>query len=103
MGARTPSGDDTRSPCVARAEPPPPPALRSVRVQANYSDIASAALQMHRDGSGTFTFTKTKLMYQPLERVVFDRVRDVRGAIRVLAEVLPEEVAQAAGFTEGDD
>ena len=49
-------------------------------------------LTVHRDGSGTFTFTKTKMMYQPSERVVFDRVRDVRGVVRVLAQVLPHEV-----------
>lgn len=70
-------------------------------VKANYSDIASAKLTMHRDGSGTFTFTKVKIMYHPTEYVVFDRVRDVRGCCRVLAEVLPEDVAQAAGFLEG--
>ena len=72
-----------------------------IRTQASYNDISSAKLTMHRDGSGTFTFTKTKIMYRPVERVVFDRVRDVRGACRVLAEVLPEEVAQEAGFLEG--
>jgi len=69
--------------------------------QAPYSDIAAASLAMHRDGSGTFTFTKVKLMYKPTERVVLDRVRDVRGAVRVLAEKLPPEVAQEAGFAEG--
>ena len=53
-------------------------------VKANYSDIASAKLTMHRDGSGTFTFT-VKIMYHPTEYVVFDRVRDVRGCCRVLA------------------
>lgn len=69
--------------------------------KADYSDIASAKLVMHKDGSGTFTFTKTKIAYHPTERVIFDRVRDVRGACRVLAQVLPEEVAQEAGFSEG--
>lgn len=67
----------------------------------NYGDVASAALTMHRDGSGTFTLTKVKAMYHPTERVVFDRVRDVKGAERMLAQVLPPEVAQAAGFAEG--
>jgi hypothetical protein len=70
--------------------------------QVNYGDISSASLTMHRDGSGTFTFTKVKMMYQPTERVVLDRVRDVRGAVRVLAQVLPAEVAQAGGFSEGE-
>ena len=40
-------------------------------------------------------------MYNPTEKVVFDRVRDVRGAVRVLAKVLPQEVAEDAGFAEG--
>jgi len=69
--------------------------------KATYNDISSAKLTMHRDGSGTFTFTKIKVMYHPTERVIFDRVRDVRGACRVLAEVLPHEVAEDAGFLEG--
>jgi hypothetical protein len=69
--------------------------------KSNYSDIASAKLTMHRDGSGTFTFTKVKIMYHPTERIIFDRVRDVRGCCRMLAEVLPEDVAQDAGFLEG--
>ena len=64
-----------------------------------YGDIASASLEMHRDGTGTFTFTKVKMMYHPTEHVVFDRVRDVRGAVRILEEVLPSEVlAEAKGF-----
>ena len=69
--------------------------------KAGYNDIASAKLTMHKDGSGTFTFTKIKVMYHPVERVIFDRVRDVRGACRILAEVLPEEVARDGGFLEG--
>jgi hypothetical protein len=69
--------------------------------KALYSDIASAELRPHRDGTGTIVLTKTKLMYRPTERIVFDRVRDVRGAVRVLAEQLPDDVAQAAGFAEG--
>ena len=69
--------------------------------KSNYSDIASAKLTMHRDGSGTFTFTKVKIMYHPTERIIFDRVRDVRGCCRMLAEMLPEDVAQDAGFLEG--
>jgi hypothetical protein len=56
---------------------------------------------MHRDGTGTFTLTKVKVMYHPTEKIVFDRVRDVKGCVRVLASVLPDEVATAAGFTEG--
>ena len=66
--------------------------------QVHYGDIASASLKMHRDGSGTFTFTKVKMMYQPTEYVIFDRVRDVRGAVRTLEQVLPAEVVEAAGF-----
>lgn len=66
--------------------------------QVNFGDISSASLQMHKDGSGTFTFTKVKMMYQPREYVVFDRVRDVRGAVRVLSDVLPPEVVESAGF-----
>jgi len=69
--------------------------------KSSYNDIAAAKLTMHRDGTGTFTFTKVKIMYHPTERIIFDRVRDVRGACRALAEVLPEEVAQEAGFLEG--
>ena len=69
--------------------------------KAAYGDVASASLTMHRDGSGTFTLTKVKAMYKPTERIVFDRVRDVRGAVRVLAKVLPEEIAMEAGFAEG--
>lgn len=53
---------------------------------------------MHKDGTGTFTFSKVKHMYRPIDKVTFDRVRDVRGASRVLAHVLPSEVATAAGF-----
>ena len=63
--------------------------------------MASASLTMDRDGSGTFSLTKVKAMYKPTERIVFDRVRDVRGAVRVLAKVLPEEIAMEAGFAEG--
>jgi hypothetical protein len=66
--------------------------------KVHYGDIASASLKMHRDGSGTFTFTKVKMMYQPTEYVIFDRVRDVRGAVRTLEQVLPAEVVEAAGF-----
>jgi len=67
----------------------------------DYGDIVSATLTTHRDGTGTFVFTKIKAMYQPTERVTFDRVRDVKGAVRVLAKVLPSEVAEDAGFAEG--
>ena len=70
--------------------------------QVLYYDIASASLKMHRDGSGTFTLAKVKVMYRPTEYIVFDRVRDVRGAVRILAEVLPPEIASAAGFAEGE-
>jgi hypothetical protein len=69
--------------------------------QSGYNYIASASLTMHRDGTGTFTLTKVKVMYHPTEKIVFDRVRDVKGCVRVLASVLPDEVATAAGFTEG--
>lgn len=69
--------------------------------KANYHDVAKAELKMHKDGSGTFTLTKVKLMYHPTEYVVFDRVRDVKGCVRALAHLLPEEVAMEAGFTEG--
>ena len=65
-----------------------------------YGDIASANLVTHRDGTGTLTLKKVKLAYQPEERITFDRVRDVRGLVRVLAKVLPEEVAQDGGFTD---
>merc|ERR1719375_2103432 len=58
--------------------------------KAQYSDIATASLTMHRDGSGTFTFTKAKAMFRPIETIVFDRVRDVKGCVRTLALVLPE-------------
>lgn len=67
--------------------------------QVDYGDIQSASLQMHKDGSGTFTFNKVKVMYQPKEYVMFDRVRDVKGAIRVLEDKLPPEVLESAkGF-----
>ena len=70
--------------------------------KSGYNDIAKAELKMHRDGSGTFTFTKVKFMYHPQEYIVFDRVQDVKGCERALAQVLPEEVAIEAGFTEGE-
>jgi len=66
-----------------------------------YHDVVSATLTAHRDGTGTFVFTKMKAMYQPTERVTYDRVRDVKGAVRVLAKMLPPEVAEDAGFSEG--
>ena len=69
--------------------------------QIDYGDVVSATLTTHRDGTGTFVFTKIKAMYQPTERITFDRVRDVKGAVRVLAKVLPSEVAEDAGFAEG--
>jgi len=69
----------------------------------NYHDIAKAELRPHRDGTATIVLTKVKLMYQPTERVTFDRIRDVRGAERVLSRVLPEDVAQAGGFPESDE
>ena len=69
--------------------------------QVGYNDISSASLKMHRDGSGTFTLTKVKVMYLPQQKLVFDRVRDVKGCVRVLAKVLPDEVAADAGFMEG--
>ena len=56
---------------------------------------------MHRDGSGTFIFVKATPLYSPTQRVMFDRVRDVKGCAAMLAEVLPQEVAEAAGFAEG--
>ena len=65
------------------------------------SSLSKAELKMHRDGSGTFTFTKIKAMYAPTERVIFDRVRDVKGCVSVLGQLLPAEVAAEAGFSEG--
>jgi len=67
-----------------------------------YGDIADAKLVSHRDGTGTITLRKVKLMYQPTEYITFDRVRDVKGVVRVLARMLPEEVASAAGFSDDD-
>ena len=70
----------------------------------NYHDVAAAELRPHRDGTGTIVLTKVKMMYQPTERVTFDRIRDVRGAVRVLGRMLPAEVASAAGFpNDGND
>lgn len=63
-----------------------------------YHDIASAELKSHKDGTATIVLTQTKVMYQPTVRITFDRVRDVRGAVRVLSQMLPQEVAQEAGF-----
>ena len=68
-----------------------------------YSDIAKAQLLPHKDGTATIVLTKTKVMYMPVERITFDRIRDVRGAERVLGLMLPTEVAQEAGFPLGDE
>jgi len=68
-----------------------------------YSDIASAKLTPHRDGTATVVLTKTKVMYKPTERITFDRIRDVRGAERVLGRMLPGDVAHDAGFPESDE
>ena len=68
-----------------------------------YSDVAVAELKPHRDGTATVILTKAKVMYQPAERVTFDRIRDVRGAERILSRMLPAEVALAAGFPTLDD
>lgn len=66
--------------------------------KVEYHDIASAELKSHKDGTATIVLTKTKVMYQPKVTITFDRVRDVRGVVRVLGQMLPQEVAQEAGF-----
>lgn len=64
----------------------------------NYDEMRQASLQTHKDGTGTFTFVQVGRMYAHPKRITFDRIRDVKGCVRVLAEVLPEEVARDAGF-----
>jgi len=66
----------------------------------DYGDIRSANLTSHRDGTATVVLEKVKPMYAPAERITFDRVRDVRGLVRVLARMLPDEVSTAAGFAD---
>jgi len=66
----------------------------------NYSDIRSADLTSHRDGTATVVLSKIKPLYAPAESITFDRVRDVRGMVRILGRMLPEEVATAAGFAD---
>ena len=75
--------------CSAWALPAQPP---------RHSQIATANLTMHKDGTGTFAFTQAVSMYQRPKKVQFDRIRDVKGAVRVLGRVLPHEVARDAGF-----
>jgi len=71
--------------------------------KVEYGDVASAELRPHKDGTATIVLTKTKHMYALTERVTFDRIRDVRGAERVLGMLLPPDVALAGGFPVPDD
>ena len=70
--------------------------------ELEYDDVTSARLVHNADFTGTIVLEDTpRREMEPVVRVKFDRVMDLRGASRILDALLPKTVVEATGGMAG--
>jgi hypothetical protein len=71
--------------------------------QVAYVDVATAALKLHTDHTGSFLLRSARFNEDfpgiPLPEVRFDHVFDIKGASKILDEMLPADVLEASNLS----
>ena len=63
-----------------------------------FENVIDAKLKLNADQTGTVTLSYHKGAFEPMGKVTFDRIRDLRNACRVLDDRLPADIRAGMGF-----